>query len=114
MSEKVVGGERITGCFGMLIDGKRHYGDGLYKRAAEITGLAQNTLEIYKHVANQFEFLNRFKELTWKHHREAASIKQIAEDDGKLYLSPRRGAAGDEGRGQAFKVASCDFERLAR
>ena len=27
-----------------LVDGKRHYGDGLYKRAADITGLTEGTL----------------------------------------------------------------------
>jgi N6-adenosine-specific RNA methylase IME4 len=57
-----------------LVDGKRHYGDGLYKRAAEITGLTEGTL--------------RNDKLRWYHHSEVASIKQIADDKkGKLFLS---------------------------
>ena len=71
-----------------LVDGKRHYGDGLYKRAADITGLSEETLKQYKWLSEGFELCNRLHELTWKHHREAASIKLISEDKkGKLYLS---------------------------
>jgi len=70
------------------VDGKRHYGDGLYKRAAEITGLSYETLKQYKWLSEEFELCNRLHVLTWKHHREVASIKLIAEDKyGKLYLS---------------------------
>ena len=31
-----------------LVDGKRHYGDGLYKKAAAISGLEESTLRAYK------------------------------------------------------------------
>ena len=37
-----------------LVDGKRHYGDGLYKRAAEITGLGTQALENYAWLAKLF------------------------------------------------------------
>ena len=71
-----------------LVDGKRHYGDGLYKRAAEITGMAEQTLRLHASMATQFEMLMRINNLSYQHHREAASIKLIAEDkEGKLYLS---------------------------
>lgn len=71
-----------------LVDGKQHYGDGLYKRAAEITGQAEQTLRLHASMASQFELLMRLNTLSYQHHREVASIKQIAEDeDGKLYLS---------------------------
>lgn len=71
-----------------LVDGKRHYGDGLYKRAAEITGQAEQTLRLHASMAGQFELLMRVNNLSYQHHREAASVKQIAEDeDGLLYLS---------------------------
>ena len=71
-----------------LVDGKRHYGDGLYKRAAEITGLREQTLRLHASMAGQFELLMRINNLSYQHHREVASIEQIAEhDDGKLYLS---------------------------
>jgi len=71
-----------------LVDGKGHYGDGLYKRAAEITGLAEQTLRLHSSMAGQFELLTRINTLSYQHHREVASIKLIAtDDDGKLYLS---------------------------
>jgi len=71
-----------------LCDGKRHYGDGLYRRAAEITGLGSQALENYAWMARLFELSTRVENLGWSHHREVASIKQIAEDeDRKLYLS---------------------------
>jgi len=71
-----------------LVDGKRHYGDGLYKRAAEITGLHPNTLEQFASNASRYELLCRHKDLTFQHHKEAASIKTIGTDkSGKLYLT---------------------------
>lgn len=71
-----------------LNDGKRHYGDGLYKQAAELTGMQTNTLERYASLSNTMETFIRIKDLTWSHHQEVASLKLIATaDDGKLYLS---------------------------
>ena len=61
-------------------------GDGLYKRAAEITGLSESALQTYKSMADSFQLCLRKQELGFSHHREAASIKQIATDaDGRLY-----------------------------
>jgi hypothetical protein len=63
-------------------------GDGLYKRAAEITGLTEGTLMNYVSMSNGFQFSRRRENLTFRHHQEVASIKQIAEDkSGKLFLS---------------------------
>ena len=71
-----------------LLDGERHYGDGRYKKAAEITGLAEQTLRLHASMAGQFELLMRVNNLSYQHHREVASIKLIATDkDGKLFLS---------------------------
>lgn len=71
-----------------LADGKRHYGDGLYKRAAEITGLDESTLRNYVWLSTAFELSLRRDKLSHRHHKEAASIKQIATDaDGTLCLS---------------------------
>ena len=71
-----------------LVDGKRHYGDGLYKQAAGITGLEARYLENLKQIADRFEITHRCVELSWAHHREVASVKEIHEDiEGKLFLS---------------------------
>ena len=45
------------------MNGKQHYGDGLYKRAAEITGQSARTLEDYKRMSDQFQFTLRNVEL---------------------------------------------------
>ena len=69
-------------------DGKRHYGDGLYKRAAEITGFTEGTLRDFMWMARAYELSSRKDNLSFKHHKEVASAKLIAEDeDGKLFLS---------------------------
>ena len=47
-------------------------GDGLYKRAAEITGLNEGTLRDFKYLAGCFELSVRTDKLSWRHHREAA------------------------------------------
>ena len=71
-----------------LVDGKRHYGDGLYKRAAEITGLSEGTLRNFASMTGMFELSRRRDNLTFRHHQEVASVKLIAtDDDGLLYLS---------------------------
>lgn len=71
-----------------LVDGKSHYGDGLYKRAAEITGLSESHLRTYQSIADRFQLCLRKHNLGWSHHNEAASIKTIGTDaDGKLFLT---------------------------
>ena len=70
------------------LDGKRHYGDGLYKRAAEITGQTAGTLMSYASMSSAFEFSLRRENLCYGHHKEVQGLKQIAtDDDGKLALS---------------------------
>jgi len=71
-----------------LVDGKRHYGDGLYKEAEEILGIPQQSLRIYKSLAERFELFRRLNNLTYAHHQEVSSLKLIEEDKkGKLKLS---------------------------
>jgi hypothetical protein len=87
-----------------LVDGKQHYGDGLYKRAAEITGFNDGTLRQFASLSEQFQLLCRHNNLSYQHHREVASIKQIVEaEDGTLSLSdePAR-----------LKTASCRFQSI--
>ena len=59
----------------------------LHKRAAEITGQSTRTLEDYKRMSEAFEITLRNVELTYNHHKETASVKQIADDDGTLHLT---------------------------
>ena len=60
-----------------LLDGKRHYGDGLYKKASEIMGLEKNTLEQYKSLSERYKLCSRLQGLSFEHHRQTASIKKI-------------------------------------
>ncbi len=70
-----------------LCDGKRHYGDGLYGKAAKLTGLNSNTLEQFASMSSRFENLCRHKDLSYEHHKQPASIKPIVErEDGTLAL----------------------------
>lgn len=71
-----------------LRDGKHHYGDGLYEQASEILDLNIRTLQDFKQIADRFEITLRNVNLSYNHHREVASIKQIEENEkGKLFLS---------------------------
>lgn len=71
-----------------LVDGKRHYGDGVYKEASKILGLDEQYLRKQKMLSERFELLNRFNNLTWVHHYEVASLKMIEEkENGILGLS---------------------------
>jgi len=71
-----------------LCDGKRHYGDGLYQEAEGVLGIGQSHLRTLKSNADIFELCLRKHNLTWSHHYEVASLKQIkADKKGKLYLS---------------------------
>ena len=38
-----------------LVDGKQHYGDGLYREAERILGIPQSSLRIYKSMSERFE-----------------------------------------------------------
>ena len=60
-----------------LVDGKKHYGDGLYEKAEQITGIDQRTLEDHKRIASLFEFTWCHVNLSWWHHREVSSLKTI-------------------------------------
>jgi hypothetical protein len=71
------------------VDGKRHYGDGLYQEAEKIPGVPYNDLARFKRVSEQFEISRRQLNLTYSHHIEVASIKQITEVKGKLTLSEK-------------------------
>lgn len=64
-----------------LVDGKKHYGDKLYERAAAITGAEEKTLRNFKSIAATVELSRRRDKLSWAHHAEAASLKTIAEDE---------------------------------
>jgi hypothetical protein len=62
-----------------LVDGKRHYGDGVYREAAQILDYDENKLRQYKSLSERFELLLRSNNLSWRHHYEVASLKTIKE-----------------------------------
>ena len=71
-----------------LVDGKRHYGDGLYREAAGILDADEHYLTKFKRLSAFFEIGKRFPNLTWGHHYEVASIKKVVTNKkGKLELS---------------------------
>lgn len=71
-----------------LVDGKRHYGDGLYQEASKILGLDENQLRHYKSLSDTLELCLRKHDLSWSHHKEVSSIKKIVTNkNGKLELS---------------------------
>ena len=72
-----------------LVDGKRHYGDKLYEKAALILNVEKNILEHYKSQSERFELCLRKQNLSWSHHKEVASLKPVIENKktGKLKLS---------------------------
>lgn len=53
--------------------GERKYGD-TYKQAIEATGYSKSTLQEAKWVASTFESCERSQDLSWSHHKEAASL----------------------------------------
>ena len=70
-----------------LVDGKRHYGDKMYERAAEITGYDESSLRKFASMSGKFELFRRRNNLTWGHHSEVSSIKQTTEhENGTLAL----------------------------
>jgi hypothetical protein len=62
--------------FYWLVDGKRHYGDGLYQEAEKILGVPQTTLRNLKSISAMIELSRRCNNLTWGHH--AREIKFTA------------------------------------
>ena len=60
-----------------LVDGKRHYGDGLYQEAEKVLGIPERTLENLKQISAKFEITRRHVNLSWSHHYEVSSIKQL-------------------------------------
>ena len=61
-----------------LADGKRHYGDGLYKEAAQVLGYSQTSLRDFKYISDNFKMSLRHDKLGWSHHKEVSSLKQTA------------------------------------
>lgn len=72
-----------------LVDGKRHYADGLYEKASKILLIDDNQLRHYKSVSERFELCLRKHNLLWSHHKEVASLKHIENLNGKLKLSDK-------------------------
>ena len=71
-----------------LVDGKRHYGDGLYREAAGIMEYAEQSLKQFKGLSDLFGIKFRRLNLSWGHHLEVASIKKVVTNKkGKLELS---------------------------
>jgi N6-adenosine-specific RNA methylase IME4 len=69
-----------------LMDGKRHYGDKLYERAAAILDTPEQRLRQFKSLSSTFEVFSRQNNLSYSHHEQVASIKKLS-DNGKLSLS---------------------------
>lgn len=67
-----------------LVDGKRHYGDGLYQKAAELLGMTEGTLRQYKSLADVIQLSIRIDNLTHAHHQVAQGIKHLVTVDGQL------------------------------
>lgn len=73
-----------------LVDGKKHYGDGLYQQAAIILDCSEGDLRNMKSLAERFQLSVRTDKLSWRHHYEIASLKQIeSSNNGKLHLSDK-------------------------
>ncbi len=71
-----------------LVDGKRHYGDGLYKKAAGIMEIEESTLRAYKSQSEILSIAVRNSNLTHAHHKEVSSLKTIDKpEEGKWKLS---------------------------
>jgi hypothetical protein len=60
-----------------LLDGKSHYGDGLYEKAAEVVGVDKPQLMNLKSISDKFQISQRCENLSWCHHRELASLKTL-------------------------------------
>ena len=81
-----------------LCDGKRHYGDSLYERAAAVTGLEEKTLRNLKSLADKFELSRRRDKLGWNKHEAVAGIKLTGSNtDGTLGITEEPDAAAIQG-----------------
>ncbi len=68
-----------------LVDGKSHYGDGLYERAAGILNVEISSLRTIKSVTEKYEMLLRNNNLSWNHHKELSAIKKVSKSkSGKM------------------------------
>jgi len=71
-----------------LVDGKTHYGDGLYEKAERILDYDNNSLRHYKSLSERFEMCLRKHNLSWQHHKEVSSLKKTHRPDtGKWKVS---------------------------
>lgn len=70
-----------------LVDGKQHYGDGLYEKAELLLGYHYQDLAKFKRMAELFEIKERSLNVSFGHHYEVASIKALETKKGKLSLS---------------------------
>lgn len=71
-----------------LVDGKSHYGDGLYQEATRVLRLEETTLQTFKAVSDKFkEIPLRNGNLSWQHHKEVGYLKTLIEKHGKLQRS---------------------------
>ena len=70
-----------------LVDGKTHYGDGLYKRASEILGIDSRTLENIKQTSSKFQITLRNVNVTYNHHVAVSSVKKPQFIDNKMSWS---------------------------
>lgn len=66
-----------------LVDGKSHYGDGVYDQASEKLWFEYNVLARYLRISALFEISLRKLNLTWAHHNEVSSIKQTEKEYNK-------------------------------
>ncbi len=63
-----------------LVDGKSHYGDGLYQEASRALGLEIRSLQELKQISDRFQITERTVNLPWSAHKEVAFIKTLATD----------------------------------
>lgn len=70
------------------MDGKRHYGDGVYDEWSKIFGYDYNTLARAFRMSVSFEISRHRLNVHYNKHFEIISLKTITEtEDGKLMLS---------------------------
>ena len=92
-----------------LLDGKSHYGGGLYDEAARVLGSDKSQLMKLKSISERFEFSLRRENLSWRHHYEVASINKIARGRGGEILK----AMGKHSGGRLNKNRSHDATSLS-
>ena len=92
-----------------LVDGKSHYGDGLYERAAEILGLENSgTLRNLKSMSELFELSYRYDNVSHTHHMQVASLKKVSKSkSGKMSW----GEEHDMGKAQELLARAEKYRR---